>query len=42
MWKILSGEKSKLNKGKERMIQKFGLEMFAVQFNNGIESVKNN
>jgi hypothetical protein len=32
MWKILSGEKEKLTKGKERMIKRFGLEMFALQF----------
>ena len=40
MWKIISGEKEKLTKGKERMIKRFGLEMFAEQFKNGIESVK--
>jgi hypothetical protein len=36
MWKIISGEKEKLTKGKQRMIEKFGLEMFALQFNKGI------
>lgn len=40
MWRILSGEKEKLTKGKERMIKRFGLEMFALQFKEGIESVK--
>ncbi len=40
MWKILDGEKAKLNKGKERMIKRFGLDMFAEQFKIGVEAVK--
>mgnify|MGYP000902557297 CR=1 FL=1 len=39
MWKIIDGEKAKLTKGKERMIQRFGLEMFAEQFRKGIVEV---
>lgn len=42
MWKVVSGEKKNLNKGRERVIQKFSFEKFSEQFVVGIGQVCNN
>ena len=39
MWKILSGEKSKLNKGRQQVISKFSFDKFSEDFVDGILEV---
>lgn len=39
MWKILSGEKTKLNKGREQVINKFSINKFSANFMDGIREV---
>jgi hypothetical protein len=37
MWKILSGEKKNLNKGRDQVFGKFSFEKFSIDFIEGIE-----
>lgn len=39
MWKILSGEKKNLNKGRDQVFGKFSFEKFSIDFIEGIEQV---
>lgn len=41
MWKILSGEKKNLNKGREQVFGKFSFEKFRSDFVEGIKEVSN-
>jgi hypothetical protein len=36
MWKIISGERAKLNQGRKQVINKFSFNKFSSDFNEGI------
>ena len=39
MWKILSGHKKELKKGREQVINKFGFKKFSADFIEGVREV---